>query len=295
VHGPAGMGLPCTGSSGTGAGEIMIERASSVANSAGEAELYVGSFWSPAGLAGATSSRRQLRGQLGRSGSSLGRLDSLPDSLPGASLSTAAEVAFEGTGLMPPPEAKTVMLDGDDVGAGVGRVRSSSAAGGRESIEMIGGGYTGCQCNCVSADGGEVGLMEGCLPADCSGDNCGGRGAALQQDSTSVLARMQSRAAVGSGYQRHGGPAAKAGSPVAGLQMGGGAGFHPAGGFLGTAAAAASAAAAAAAAEEVWSGKYGWIAKAVVSRSPRSQQPQPQPQFDAFDEPRGEWYFAGTT
>ena len=33
---------------------------------------------------------------------------------------------------------------------------------------------------------------------------------------------------------------------------------------------------------------YQWIAKAVVSRSP------PPPQFDAFDEPRGEWYYAGT-
>lgn len=38
---------------------------------------------------------------------------------------------------------------------------------------------------------------------------------------------------------------------------------------------------------------YQWIAKAVASRSLQEQQ-QPQPQFDAFDEPHGEWYYAGT-
>jgi hypothetical protein len=41
--------------------------------------------------------------------------------------------------------------------------------------------------------------------------------------------------------------------------------------------------------------KYGWIAKTVVSRaaSPLQQPAQQQPQFDAFDEPHGEWYYTG--
>jgi hypothetical protein len=39
--------------------------------------------------------------------------------------------------------------------------------------------------------------------------------------------------------------------------------------------------------------KYGWIAKTVVSRAASPQQQQQQPQFDAFDEPHGEWYYTG--
>jgi hypothetical protein len=81
-----------------------LERLPSAADSS--VEFYVGSFWSPVGLANRADARQQQLAEaaaghtgprhLARSTSSMGRLDSLQDNLPGGSLSTAAELDFAG-------------------------------------------------------------------------------------------------------------------------------------------------------------------------------------------------------
>lgn len=280
-----GMGPARMGSSGVGdVGDSILERASSAAASSADQEFYVGSFWSPTGLAGQPGSRRQQqqqRGVLARSTSSMGRLDSLQDSLAGDSATVAAELDFGAAGVLSPPEADALMLEASTAAdASVSRT-CSSVPGHRNSVGVSGGGYRGYQRNRVSVDGAQ-GMLEGCSPADCSGDTWGARGGGLQQDGASVLVRVHSGAM---GDPTISATAAKAGSTGAGLSA-----VARAGGPF------AAAADSTVAGEVRPAGNYTWIAKAVVSRSPEQPQPpKPQPQFDAFDEPHGEWYYAGTT
>jgi hypothetical protein len=263
-------------------------------------EFYVGSFWSPTALGGHLNSRRQMsagqqqqqqqqqqphRGLLARSTSSLGRLDSLD--LAVSSPAADAELGFGG-GSAAGGGAAASPLQAGGVVPGVRVVRrtsSSSAAGGQESKR-------------ASVDGGE-GLLEGFLPAaDCTGDEAwDSKGAGVRQDGAAVLVRVHSGRVFGGAEGVHSsGAAGKAVSAFSSSrQQPYSSGVStPASTGVGFAAATGPGGAAAAAAAASRVGRYGWIAKAVVSRSSAVQQPQQQPQFDSFDEPSGgEWYFAG--
>lgn len=158
-----------------------MERSLSAADSS--VEFYVGSFWSPVGLAaradarahqlaGASGGQRGLQQQLARSTSSMGRLDSLQDgSLICGSLSTAAELDFAAATGSSLPGQDSLTSPGDAETQPTDRCRRCCSSGGGGG----GGGGGGAECcssggavgqrDRVSKDEGE-GLLEGCLPAD---------------------------------------------------------------------------------------------------------------------------------
>jgi len=296
VHGPSGTAAAAASGDG---GASALEHAPSAAASSVEQEFYVGSFWSPGGLAAQAGVRRQqlqhgASGHLARSTSSLGHLDSLQDSglLVGAT-STALELDDATSALQPPGGSSTHTPAHAGAGPAAGQMGSSS---GTRSGFGTRGEYR------VSTEG----LMEGCLPADSESQWEGGGPVSPRQAHGTVFVRVQSGLA---------GPtleasctvpavaqqvtylaAAKecvAGDPAKGSSTGipelpgtTGDGVLAGGTFSNAVINAASGTAA-------LPGKYSWLAKEVVSRS--QQQREHQPWFDAFDEPSsGGWYFPGT-
>lgn len=292
AEGAVAAAAAASGAAGGAGGSTALERLPSAADSS--VEFYVGSFWSPVGLANRADARQQqLAGaaaghtgprHLARSTSSMGRWDSLQDSLPGGSLSTAAELDFAGALALQPEHEGMLSPKGNEQPVRLGRNRCSSGGVGG-AVFGSGGGAVLKQRDRVSMDGAE-GLLEGCLPADSSGETWNGHPGA------SVLVRVHSgRAGVGRGAAVAGKATVAAAAGDKHSVRGSGADMTATAGMErlgGTAAALSPSTAAVAAAAE--SRPYKWIAKTVASRS---VQEQPQPQFDAFDEPHGQWYYAG--
>lgn len=296
-HGPSGA-APAAAASG-GGGVSALEHAPSAAASSVEQEFYVGSFWSPGGLAAQAGVRRQqlqlqrgASGQLARSTSSLGRLDSLQDSglLVGAA-STALELDDATSALQQPGGSSTHTPVRAGAGPAAGQVGGSS---GTRSGYGTRGEYR------VSTEG----LLEGCLPADSSESHWEGGGpVSPQQAHAAVLVRVQSGLAgpklegncgvpavaqqvayLAAAQECIAGGSAKSSSKNIPEQPGATGDSVLAGGTASNAGISAELGIAA------FPGKYSWIAKELVSRS--QQQREHQPWFDAFDEPRsGEWYF----
>ena len=268
----------------------LLEHAPSAAASSVDQEFYVGSFWSPKGLAVQAGPLRQQQqqqmvrglhggGQLARSTSSfLGRLDSLPDSssLVLATSCNTVELDDASSALQSPNQGGPTPRGS---GGGAGRRPWSSSAGGG-AMEGV---YRASTQGSCGADG--EGLLEGCLPADSSADPWQHTGRVLQQEGAgaAVLVRVHSGAA----------RLERSSSAAKGLTEAGVIGHNPRG--VSEVLQTASGTGAAAAAGAI-PGNYSWIAKAVVSRIPQQQQEQqPRMQFDAFDELNGgEWYFQGS-
>jgi hypothetical protein len=295
-------------------GNSVLLHAPSGAGSSVDQEFYVGSFWSPSGLSGggahAACRQQQLgsvggraRGYLAHSTSSLGRLDSLQDSLQGQDSLNAAtpglplDLEDVSSALLLSPQAAAaaeVTSDGGDGGAeggdGDGDYVSTGSQSRRSSISTgVAAGAGGHGGGRGSLDGGE-GMLEGCLPGDGSGDTWGRAGRMPHRGAgASVLVHVHS------GGMREGETQPGKAAATQGLRNGSSA-LQGAG-----AAASAGRTQAATAAEPGVApqspSKYGWIAKTVVSRaaSPHKASAQQQPQFDAFDEPHGEWYYTGAT